>query len=99
MYDGVHFYGPAGGKDFTDSVKTILMLALSDSLAVLDPPTSVDDHMSCEQAQYQWEQAQKRRIKSKFTTHHRHKYVRPSKSMFSQAVPTQNRFDFFNQGN
>ena len=58
MYDGVHFYGPAGGKVFTDSVKTILMLALSDSLAVSDPPTSVDDHLSCEQAQYQWEQEQ-----------------------------------------
>ena len=31
-YDGVHFYGQTGCSDYTNSVKTILMLALSETV-------------------------------------------------------------------
>ena len=49
-YDGVHLYGENGCRDYTDSVRTILMLALP-----LKPEcgtTQPDDHNSCEQAKY-----------------------------------------------
>ena len=37
-YDGVHFYGFRSVRDYTDSVKTILMLALSDEQVA--PPSA-----------------------------------------------------------
>ena len=45
--DGVHMYGQSGRSDYTDSVKTILMLGLTEKR------NSTDDHKSCPQALYQ----------------------------------------------
>ena len=58
-YDGVHLYGRTGCRDYTDSVKTILRLALPEQQACPAPPT--DCHKTCPQAKYQWEQYKLRR--------------------------------------
>ena len=56
-YDGVHFYGNVGCKDYTKSVKTILMLALSEKQC--SQPRSEggkaqsDDHLDCPQSRFQ----------------------------------------------
>ena len=59
-YDGVHLYGKSGCKDYTNSVKTILMIALPKYY-----PTNADTelgntqsvkHANCEQTKYQKKQ-------------------------------------------
>ena len=52
-YDGVHLYGQAGRRDYTDSVKTIFMLGLTEKKYSTGDSyhTAVeDDHKSCPQA-------------------------------------------------
>ena len=53
--DGVHFYGPAGCTDYTDSVKSIMMLAaLNTNPAKPKCGTAQPDkHENCPQAKYQ----------------------------------------------
>ena len=58
VYDGVHFYGYSGCQDFTDSVKTILKVALPDNNFVKTKTgfgtaqTGVN-HSTCPQTAYQ----------------------------------------------
>ena len=54
-YDGVHMYGQSGRKDFTNSLKTIIMMALAEeSMADSGVGTALgDNHNDCEQAKYQ----------------------------------------------
>ena len=56
-YDGVHFYGQAGCTDYTNSVKTILKMALP-KLSPTKPATESgtaqsNNHKSCPQTKYQ----------------------------------------------
>ena len=51
-YDGVHLYGQTGCKDYTDSVKTILMLAQSEQNSRCGT-TQTDNHDNCPQAKFQ----------------------------------------------
>ena len=97
-HDAVHFYGRCGVRDYTDSVKTILRFALSDGDAA--PPSAssnTDDHLSKEQAQYQWSQAQGRHNNRQGHSNTEHRYSNQAQT--SQHIPTQNRFQSFNQGN
>ena len=49
-YDGVHMYGQTGCKDYTNSLKTILMMAMTD----FGVGTALaGKHNDCEQAEYQ----------------------------------------------
>ena len=88
-YDGVHLYGRTGTRDYTDSVNTMFLMALSDTRAELG--NMEEDHTTCEQAQYQRSQAMKR-------TNRQSGYYRYEKQ-HTFSVPTQNRFSLFNQGN
>ena len=101
-YDGVHLFGPSGRKDYTDSINNILFLAKVGNTSVLnfghnDTAHQPDDHSNCEQARYQWMQAQKRRLsrQSRYNTD----YQRSFNPIAHGAVPVQNRFSIFNQGN
>ena len=112
-YDGIHLYGRTGERDYTDSVKSILLLALSDqhpnlvnNETEIDTKFSTTDHTKCKQAQYQWRQVQKRRTNShtnnsaqfRYDTHSQHsQHTRAGLPQWS--VPTENRFSFLNQGN
>ena len=54
-YDGVHLYGRTGRKDYTNSAKSILYMALSKPT---QPETGVgtaqpENHNNCPQAEYQ----------------------------------------------
>ena len=49
-YDGVHLCGPTGQRDYTRSLKSILMLGLQNSLINAQ---GGDDHKNCPQAKYQ----------------------------------------------
>ena len=53
-YDGVHYYGPRGGHDYTQSVKTILMLAKGNHTEFGKYQES--EHKTCPQALYQMKQ-------------------------------------------
>ena len=89
-YDGVHLYGRTGVRDYTNSVKSILMMAQE----IVRPGFSndEDDHTNCEQARYQWRRAQ-------YNQSHRYSH-RHVQSPGVNYVSTQNRFDLFNnQGN
>ena len=88
-YDGVHLYGITGTKDYTNSVDTLLMMALTNK------ETRMDDHTDCEQSQYQWRQA----MKHKQQTGHRYNKHENKGPHFKSLVSTQNRFAIFNQGN
>ena len=92
-YDGVHLYGRTGARDYTDSVDTMLLLALSDTRAELG--SMVGDHTDCEQAQYQWRQVMKRTN----TQTDRYEQKNKGSHLTPQNVPTQNRFNLLNQGN
>ena len=56
-YDGVHLYGNTGCQDYTNSVKSILMLALSDNQHFKTQSgvgtAQGDNHNSCPQTEYQ----------------------------------------------
>ena len=96
-YDAVHFYGKSGVRDYTNSVKSIMMIALSDdTTAQPSPSTSTeDDHLSKEQAQYQWSQAKNFTKQGGSNTENRY----GNQAQTRQSVPTQNRFTYLNQGN
>ena len=99
-YDGVHFYGLRSVRDYTDSVKNILKLALSDEQAAklsASAQTANDDHLSEEQAQYQWRQAEGKHTSRQDKSNTAHRYG--DQAQHRQSVPTQNRFQYFNQGN
>ena len=104
-YDGVHLYGRTGVRDYTDSVRSILMVSLSVDTPAQSVPWSVsgsryDDHTSCEQAQYQWRQTQNRHKNRHTNIASNKRYVtQPSYIQLYKSVPTQNRFSVFNQGN
>ena len=51
-YDGVHFYGPSGCRDYTDSVKTILMLALPEKNSKCGP-AQPSNQENCPQSMFQ----------------------------------------------
>ena len=55
--DRVHYYGPRGGHDYTQSVKTIFMLAKGNHTEFGKPQDS--EHTSCPQALYQMKQKTK----------------------------------------
>ena len=106
-YDGVHLYGRRGVKDYTDSVKSALMMTLSEQYpsfvsADAEPgnPSSAADHTRCEQAMYQWRQVLRRggnTVQNRYGTH-----IQDSRGGYTQtqwSIPTENRFSFFNQGN
>ena len=83
-YDGVHLYGQTGYKDYTNSVKSILSLALpSPSPSMVeaefgrvkfDRKMKADYHQTCPQALYQ-------------------------RGKFHPSVEIRNRFDVLSQGN
>ena len=56
-YDGIHFYGPSGCTDYTNSVKTILMLALSEinqtKSSKESGPAQSNNHSYFQQTRYQ----------------------------------------------
>ena len=60
-YNCVHFYGPNGCRDYTNSVKTILMLALSgqnfNTTATKGGPAQSNNHSNCPQAKFQTQQS------------------------------------------
>ena len=113
-YDGVHLYGRTGAKDYTDSVNTMLLMALPETRTtveqtqftdvVRDNNPSASDHTRCEQAVYQWRQAQRRRsyrqasyaAQQRYSSHSTH-YTRDGVPQWS--IPVANRFTLFNQGN
>ena len=93
-YDGVHLYGAAGARDYTDSVDSLLLMAFSGTRT---EQGSTDDHTNCEQAQYQWRQA---RIQRRQTVQRYDQHINKVKGpRFIPSVSTQNRFTIFNQGN
>ena len=102
-YDAVHFYGRRGVRDYTDSVKTILTIALSDEQTAQPSshgpkgPYNDDDHLSEEQAQYEWRQAQAKHTNKQRNMNTEHSYNNQAQPR--QPVYTQNRFQYFNQGN
>ena len=106
-YEGVYLYGPSGRKDYTDSINNILILAKVGSTNVLNLDQNnyahqhdvhqLDDHSNCEQARYQWRQAQHRRLSSQ--SRYNKQYRRPFNPISQGEVPVQNRFSIFNQGN
>ena len=108
-YDGVHLYGRTGVRDYTNSVKSILLIALPDEKPAQTSVGSgsgfgnkeAEEHLACEQALYQWRQAESKRTHKQTNGKAQHKKGEQSKkgAQFNQSVPTQNRFNFFNQGN
>ena len=86
-YDGVHLYGQRGYTDFTNSVKTILSLALpvthqnstADKLGKMKVKVVSEDHTNCPQARYQSRMA--------------------ARNNYHPSIQISNRFDALNQGN
>jgi hypothetical protein len=52
-YDGVHLYGVTGCKDYANSLKSIMMLALPEQNKSECGTAQVDEHITCPQAKYQ----------------------------------------------
>ena len=56
-YDGVHFYGTSGCADYTDSVKTIMMVGLPEKQFSQTRPeggrAQPADHLDCPQSRFQ----------------------------------------------
>ena len=98
-YDAVHFYGRSGVRDYTDSIKSIMMIAFSDKEAAQSSARTqtVDDHLREEQAQYEWSQGQSKHTNRQGQSNTEHRYGKQAQP--SQPIPTQNRFQHFNQGN
>ena len=100
-YDGVHMYGFTGIRDYTDSVRSILLMAFPDELSD-QPRTELgnrmrEDHTWCEQTQYQqWRQAHRR--SNRHTGSAQYRYGQ-SYNHGAQFIPTHNRFNILNQGN
>ena len=72
-FDGIHLFGPSGGKAYTASVMDILREA---GLVKTEPPKYYDelDHKNCEQARYQASQA--RRIAAQHISGSSHNFYR-----------------------
>ena len=113
-YDGIHFYGPCGAKDFTESMNNILRVAgigntteykiNHHNITNSNSANLSVDHTKCEQAQYQWRRAQHRRPSRQtvdFATKNR--YYPHNDMEFNPishgSILLKNRFDIFNQGN
>ena len=100
-------YGPTGVRDYTDSVNSILLMSLHEELTTQPSArtgfgfvNNEEDHNICEQAQYQWNHTKVRRSHKQTNRTAKHKVKKQSnKGAQFQSVPTQNRFNFFNQGN
>ena len=92
-YDAVHFYGKTGARDYTDSVKSIMMMTLQQPGAAPPSPGpgSGDD-------QNQWSQSQQQNQTGN-PTQYRHGNQSNKGAQHNYSVPTQNRFGVFNQGN
>ena len=111
MYDGVHLYGRTGVRDYTDSVKSIMMMALSDQHPNIintgvqrGNSGGADDHTRCEQAMYQWRQTQmkwsQRQSHSAPQYSYGVQYTQHTRGVQQPwSLPTANRFSVFNQGN
>ena len=89
-YDGVHLYGKTGRSDYTNSLKTIFLVALSELSPSQDNWRGLsqsEEHKTCPQAMYQkyqkvqYKKAQYQRAQSHF------------------SIPTRNRFSALHQGN
>ena len=89
-YDGVHLYGKTGRSDYTNSLKTIFLVALSELSQSQDNWRGLsqsEEHKTCPQAMYQkyqkvqYKKAQYQRAQSHF------------------SIPTRNRFSALHQGN
>ena len=81
-YNGVHLFGRTGCKDYTNSVNTIMMLALEGSNDINTNAESgtaqCDDHSNCPQSQYQ------RRLQAKY------------QRRYQPSISTSNRFSVLN---
>jgi hypothetical protein len=101
-YDGVHLYGQNGVRDYTDSVNSIFLMALSEdqqgqaSVRAEFGNSKDDTHQTCEQSQYMWKQNKSKRTnrQNKGTTHNRF----GTQTQYNQPMPTQNRFNMLNKG-
>ena len=58
-----------------------------------------NDHMTCEQTQYQWRQSKQTNRQSNNAAQNKYGKQPNMGTQNKQAVPTQNRFNVFNQGN
>ena len=103
QYDGIHLYGSTGVRDYTNSVKSILDLALSKhSRPVLGTAqsaelgTTQEDHRNCPQALYQRTAAYAGRSSTDHTKCPQAVYQH---TQYHPSVQSQNRFELFNQGN
>ena len=87
-YDAVHFYGPLGVRNYTDSVKSIFLMTLT-------------NHQSGKtEDSAQWQQAGKRTDRQTgHTAQNRHGQHQNKGAQHFSSVPTQNRFGVFSQGN
>ena len=91
----MHFYGKAGARDYTDSVKSILLMTLPGATSPLPGPEP-----GVNQAQNQWQQARKQKHnQTGNTTQHGHGNQFNKGAQHNNSVPTLNRFGVFNQGN
>ena len=78
QYDGVHLYGNTGREDYTNSVKSILMMALPE----INQPKSnsgvgtaqEDNHNNCAQAKHQ----KKRKYQPNVETRNRFNVFNPN---------------------
>ena len=97
-YDGVHLYGIEGRRAFTKSMLGAIKSVLSSPPPRSGHPsasTNPDDNLSEEQTQYQWTHEQSKHANRQGDNNMEHsRQAQPR-----QSVPTQNRFEFFNQGN
>jgi hypothetical protein len=99
-FDGVHLYGQTGVRDYTNSVKSIMLMALPEQRpahASVEPGNrKAQNHNTCEQAQYMWRQKKSKRTSRQNNGATQNRYGTQYQN--SQSVPTQNRFNMFNQG-
>ena len=87
-YDAVHFYGQTGVKDYTDSVKTIFLMTLPEQQSSM-----AEDGAQWQQAGRQNHRQAHNTVQSRYNQH------TTRGAQHNSPVPTQNRFNLFNQGN
>ena len=95
-YDGVHLYGPTGARDYTDSVDSMLLMAMSMPDTRAEVNNMEGDHTDCEQTRYQRRQTIKLANRQ---TEHRYDQHSSKAPFFTHPVPTRNRFSLLSQGN
>ena len=103
QYDGIHLYGRTGVRDYTNSVKAILYLALSThsrpelgTAQSAELGTTQEDHWNCPQTVYQRTAAYAGRSSKDHTQGPQSIYQH---TQYHPSVQNQNRFELFNQGN